>query len=107
MRFLFRFAATIALAVAVIMAVLDATRTVAAAHLVLTPLRTSWAAVSPHTLESFQHLVQTKLHPLAWDPVTVTVLSLPGFAVFLVLAFLLYAIGHRPRRRDVGYVQGR
>ena len=49
-RFLFRLAATIALAVAVIMAVLDATRTVAASQLVLTPLDTSWLTVSPDTL---------------------------------------------------------
>lgn len=98
MRFLFRLAATISLAVAVIMAVLDATRTVAASHLVLTPLRASWGAVSPHTLESFQHFTRTKINPLAWDPVAVTVLNLPGFAVFGVLAFLLYAIGHKPRR---------
>jgi inosine-uridine nucleoside N-ribohydrolase len=99
LRFLFRLAATIALAVAVIMAVLDATRTVAASHLVLTPLRESWGAVSPHTLQNFQNLTQTKINALAWDPVAVTVLNLPGFAVFAALAFLLYAIGHRPRRR--------
>ena len=41
-RFLFRFLATIALAVAVIMAVLDATRTVAAGEWVMTSLGTSW-----------------------------------------------------------------
>ena len=29
----------------------------------------------------------------------VFILGQPGFAVFGVLAFLLYAIGHRPERR--------
>ena len=67
-RFLFRFLATVSLAVAVIMAVLDATRTVAAGSLVTTPLGTSWLAVSPATLESAQAAVETWLHPALWDP---------------------------------------
>ena len=48
-RFLFRLLASLALAVAVIMAVLDVTRTIAASHLVLTPLGASWvSAVARH-----------------------------------------------------------
>src|SRR5687768_5263121 len=98
-RFLFRLLATIALSVAIIMAVLDATRTIAASQLVLTPLNISWLTVSPDTLAALQAFVAEKLHPLVWDPVIVFVLNQPGFAVFGVLAFLLYAIGRRPERR--------
>jgi len=98
-RFLFRLLAMIALSVAIIMAVLDATRTIAASQLVLTPLNTSWLTVSPDTLAALQAFVADKLHPLVWDPVIVFVLNQPGFAVFGVLAFLLYAIGRRPERR--------
>ena len=99
LRMLFRLLATLALAVAVIMAVLDATRTIAAEQLVLTPLATSWMTVSPDTLETVRSFVQDRLHPLFWDPVLVELLSLPGFIVFAALAFLLHAIGRRPRRR--------
>ncbi|WP_353643565.1 hypothetical protein [Mesorhizobium sp. WSM2239] len=99
LRLLFRLLATLALAVAVIMAVLDATRTIAAEQLVLTPLATSWATVSPDTLEAARSFVQSRLHPLFWDPVLVRVLGFPGFAVFGALAFLFHAIGRRPRRR--------
>lgn len=98
-RFLFRLMAMVALAVAVIMAVLDATRTIAASELVLTPLNTSWIAVSPETLGVAQTFVIEKLHPLVWDPVVVFILNQPGFAVFAVLAFLLYSVGHKPARR--------
>ena len=98
-RFLFRLLATFALAVGVVMAVLDVTRTIAASRLVLTPLADSWRSVSPETLEQFQSFVTGYAHPLAWDPITVFILGLPGFVVFGVLAFLLYAIGHRPERR--------
>jgi hypothetical protein len=35
------------------------------------------------------------------------ILDLPGFVVFGVLAFLLYAIGHRPERRIGRFVAER
>ncbi len=98
-RFLFRLMATFALAVAVIMAVLDVTRTIAASRLVLAPLGESWMSVSPSTLEQVQSFVLQHAHPLVWNPVMIFILGQPGFAVFGVLAFLLYAIGHRPERR--------
>jgi hypothetical protein len=98
-RFLFRLMATIALAVAVIMAVLDVTRTIAASRLVLTSLGESWLGVSPATLEQAQSFIVGNAHPLVWNPVMVFILGQPGFVVFGVLAFLLYAIGHKPERR--------
>ncbi len=99
MRLLFRLLAMVALAIAVIMAVLDATRTVAASQLVMTPLATSWLAVSPETLNTVQEFVRAKIHPLVWDPVITGILNQSGFIVFGVLAFLLYAIGRKPPRR--------
>ena len=98
-RFLFRFLATISLAIAVIMAVLDATRTVAAKTLVMTPLLTAWEKTFPQQMAQFRALLEQKVHALAWDPVATTLLHLPGFAIFAILAFLLYAIGRRPQRR--------
>ena len=98
-RFLFRFLATIALAVAVIMAVLDATRTIAAGDWVMTSLGASWLAVSPATLESTQKSVETWVHPALWDPVALFVLKSPGFLAFAVIALLLYALGRKPQRR--------
>jgi hypothetical protein len=106
-RFLFRLMATFALAVAVIMAVLDVTRTIAASRLVLTPLGDSWRGVSPTTLERAQSFIMENAHPLVWNPVMVFILDLPGFVVFGVLAFLLYAIGHRPERRIGHFVDER
>ena len=99
LRFPFRLMAMIALSVAVIMAVLDATRSIAASELVMTPLSTSWIYVSPDTFSTVQSFLIEKVHPLAWDPVAVLILRQPGFVVFAVLAFFLHAIGHRPRRR--------
>ncbi|MCO5060225.1 MAG: hypothetical protein M9905_20590 [Rhizobiaceae bacterium] len=98
-RFIFRLLATLALAIAVIMAVLDATRSIAADALVLTPLGTSWYLVSPETLNLAQALTQRYLLPQIWDPVMIYILNLPGFVVFAVLALLFYAIGRKPASR--------
>ena len=78
---------------------LDTTRTVAASALVLTPLNASWLAVSPDTRAAFETFIRAKASPLLWDGVVAWVRNQPGFAVFAVLAFLLYAIGHRRQRR--------
>jgi hypothetical protein len=97
-RFLFRLFSMFALSVAVILAVLDATRSIAASALVLTPLAASWAAAAPASLAAAEARVAETLHPLVWDVLVVPILSLPGFVVFAVLALLLYAVGRRPRR---------
>jgi hypothetical protein len=94
-RFLFRLAAMVALSVSVIMAVLDTTRTVAASALVMTPLKTSWLAVSPDTLAAFEVFIRQKVSPLLWDGLITRILDLPGFVVFAALALLFYVIGYR------------
>jgi len=99
-RFTFRLAAMISLSVSVIMAVLDATRSVAASALVMTPLNTSWLAVSPDTRGAFESFVRGKVNPMLWDGAVAWVLNQPGFAMFAVAAFLLYAIGYKRQRRS-------
>jgi hypothetical protein len=98
-RFLFRLLAMVALSVAAIMTVLDATRSIAASALVTTPLGESWAETLPDLLMLAEQNVRHYIHPLAWDPVALFVLGLPGFAVFGALALLFYAIGRKPERR--------
>lgn len=85
----------ICLSVAVIMAVLDATRSIAAEAVVVTPLAGSWASMSPGTLETFRATLTQDVSPLAWDPVMVSLLTLPGFIFFAALAALLAAGGRR------------
>ena len=97
-RFIFRFLALVALVIAIILAVLDGARSVAAARIVLTPLGTSWYQVSPDTLNGMQAAIQRNVHPSIWDPFIVWVLTQPGAAVMAILSAILYMIGHRRRR---------
>lgn len=103
LRFIFRLAAMVALSISVIMAVIDTTRSVAESALVMTPLNASWLAVSPDTRGAFETFVRAKASPILWDSIVAWVLAQPGFAVFAVLAFLLYAIGYRRKRRNTEF----
>jgi hypothetical protein len=97
-RFLFRVAATISLAVAVIMAVIDATRSIAADRLVLTSLAENWRVLAPETLEAALASVQDSTIAFA-TPALEAVLAVPGAAVMMVVALVFYMIGRRPARR--------
>lgn len=98
LRFLFRFFSIVALAAATIMAVLDATRSVAAKQLVLTSLSTSWARSFPDSLAAFRTSVE-QISAFLWDPVATTILGLPGFLLFGLLALLLHVLGQRRAKR--------
>jgi hypothetical protein len=103
-RALLRLLSMVMLAIAVIMAVLDATRSIAANALVLTPLGESWAAVSPSTLERVERSISESMPGFFSDPLATGFLSLPGFAVFAGLALLLAIAGRRPARAASRFV---
>lgn len=105
-RALFRLLSMIALAVAVIMAVLDATRSIAADRLVLTPLGESWGSVSPQTLESTKALLRSIAPDAAAEAILTQLLAAPGFAVVAVVSLIFHVIGRRRRRRREGFVTG-
>ncbi len=87
-----------ALALAVITAVLDVTRTIADSAPVITPLGTDWFNFSPSSLNLSQAIIQRYVHPVLWDPVFVKILLMPSWAVFAILAGLLLWFG-KPRER--------
>ncbi len=97
-RFLFRFLAVVALSVAVIMAVIDATRSIAASGLAWTPLASNWHGASPGSFAAFQSMVERAMPTEFWNLAVSPLLALPGFLVFLVLALVLYALGRKPSR---------
>jgi hypothetical protein len=99
-RFAFRVLAVFSLAVAVVMVVIDATRSIAADLWVMTPLVESWQSLSPETLATVEEFTRDAMLPEIWDPVALTLLSAPGFVVFAVLALLFYLVGRRPERRE-------
>lgn len=96
-RFIIRLTALVALCTAIILAVLDGARSVAASRVVLTPLGKSWYSISPDTLNGAQAAIQRYLHPSIWDPFMIWVLTQPGALVMVIVSAILYMFGSRRR----------
>lgn len=101
--FLARFVGLWLVAGALVGLVIDATKTIAAGTLVVTPLGQAWYWIAPAMLMSVQEFVQQKIEPFVggwlWDPAMQSLLLLPTWLVFGVLGFLLTWFGGRRRRR--------
>ena len=87
------------LALAVVLAVLDITRSITASEIVFTPLASTWASISPKTLLDSRDLVQAWTHPYLWDPIAVSMLKLPSWLVFWLIAMILLKLGQRRQSR--------
>ena len=103
MRLLLRLAGLACLSVAVIMAMLDATRSVAESALVATPLADSWTWASPGSMAATKAFVEDRLSAVLWDPLMTGLLALPGWLVFLLLAFVFHALGQPRARRAAAF----
>lgn len=105
-RFLFRLLAAVSLALAVILAVMDATRSIALSKFDPTPLGALWYEHAPSSLTALQGLLAGAWGFL-WDPAALTLLKVPAFIFFAALALLLYAVGHRPQPATGMFAAGR
>lgn len=80
----------------------DATKSLAGSgQLVLTPLGGYWYKLDPGSLNAFQAGVERYVHPYLWDPLIISVLQLPAFALLSGLGILLYWLGRVRRRVEV------
>ena len=104
--FVFRVTGLWLVAVAVVAAAIDGTRTIAASKLILTPLGQHWYQFAPQSLNAAQAGVQRHVSPLLWDPVIQSILLLPTWLVAGLLGALFVWIGSRRRRRRIRLARG-
>jgi hypothetical protein len=100
--FLFRVLSFVALLIAIVAGTVDSIQSVSASEVVLTPFGTAWSDASPATLQFAENTVVHYIHPEAWGLIAHWLLPQPAFAVFLVLALLLWMVGYR-RPRPAGH----
>ena len=99
---LLRFLAGVFLLVAVIAAVNDVTRSVAAGtRIPAVSTYDHWSRLAPVTLTTARNAVQRKAHPLVWDPGLVSVLRLPAWGLFGLVGTLLAYAGRRRREVNI------
>lgn len=93
--FIFRVVGFVVLALALVFAVLDITRSLTASELILTPLAQTWADISPQSLLTMRELVEKWTLPFFWDPVMTTVLLLPSWIVLWFIAMVLLKLSQK------------
>jgi hypothetical protein len=97
-KFLLRFFGLVIFAVAFIALIADGINSLAMNALVMTPLAQSWGSFEPQSLASFEKLAKSTPYPYIWDPVTVTLLQAPTFAVLGGIGLLFLILGSRRGR---------
>ena len=96
MNVIFRILGGWLLIVAIVVLVNDVTRGFqGGGALRVSSLGKTWYALSPGTLNQLQAGIERHVHTALWDPLMLTVLKLPAFAVFLALGAAIYALGLR------------
>ena len=101
MAALLRFLAGIALLVAVIFAVSDATGALGPNRTAAVTVHRTWSAVSPTSLGAAQGAVQRYTHPAVWNWGIAKILQLPAWALFGIIGVILAFLGRRRRRVNI------
>lgn len=99
MRLLLRIIGTILLAAALILIILDGTRSLGENSLVLTSLGATWEIVHKESLAQLRAFIETRFFGPLLDGVINAILSFPGWAVLGIPGALLAWLGRSKRTR--------
>jgi hypothetical protein len=99
MRLLLRIVGTVMIAFAVILVIIDGTKSLGANGLVITPLGEAWASIHAASLAAVKDFIATRMFGAALGPLVTALLALPGWAVVGVPGLLLAWAGRSRRVR--------
>ena len=99
MRLLLRIIGTTLLAAALILVILDGTRSLGTNALVLTPLGDTWQSIHADSLAGLRSFIGTRFFGPLLDGVINAILGFPGWAVLGVPGALLAWLGRSKRTR--------
>ncbi|RYE08235.1 MAG: hypothetical protein EOP22_14310 [Hyphomicrobiales bacterium] len=99
MRLLLRVVGTLLIALALILLIIDGTRSLAANGLVFTPLEATWTQIHAASLLGLRDFLETRLFGPLLNPVVSAILGFPGWAVVGVPGLLLAWAGRSRRER--------
>jgi hypothetical protein len=103
-RFLFRFIGLISLAAAFILVIYDGTKSIAGNSLALTTVQALWQLINAGSLAKVKPLIDHYAGGLLWDPVMVSILALPAWALLGLFGILLLILG-RKKKPLIGYAR--
>ena len=99
MRLLLRVLGTLLIACAVILVIIDGTKSLAASGFVFTSLEATWVQLHAESLNAVREFLETRLFGPLLKPVITAVLAFPGWAVLGVPGVLLAWAGRSRRER--------
>ncbi len=103
-RFLFRSIGLFCLAAAFVLVIYDGTKSIAGNRLFLTSVDTLWSLINANSLAKLQPLISPYANGIFWDPLAVSILAAPGWAVFGILGVLFMLFGRR-KKPLIGYAR--
>lgn len=103
-KFLLRTLGLIGLASAFVLVIYDGTKSIAGNRLFLTSVGDLWTLLNAKGFAAMKPLLSPYAGGVLWDPVAVTFLSWPSWAVIGVLSILFMLLG-RPRKPLIGYAR--
>jgi hypothetical protein len=102
MLLLLRFIGVWLLLIAMVAAVVDATKSLAGGGTwVVTPMGDQWKALNAQSLDAAKAWVESTAVTFLWDPVIATILHAPTWVVFGILGVLLYWLGQKRKPVEV------
>jgi hypothetical protein len=99
MRLILRILGTWLIAMAVILLIIDGTRSLGASGLVLTSLNDSWESIHAASLAGLKNFIDTRFFGPVLEPMLTLLLSWPGFVVLGVPGIVLLVLGRSRRSR--------
>ena len=103
-RFLFRSVGFLALVAAFLMVVYDGMKSIVDNRMTITSVRGLWEMLNAASLQSLRPLIEQRIDPFAWDPVFVSFLNAPSWAVLGGLGVVFMLLG-RKRGPLIGYAR--
>lgn len=94
-RACFRLLSALTFMGALVAAVIDSARSIAASSLSLTSFAELWGSYAPESLGRVQERAPAFLGAELWSAVSNFVLAMPAAAVLMTLAVALYALGYK------------
>jgi hypothetical protein len=98
MRLILRVAGTWLIGLALVLLVVDGTRTLGANDAVFTSLGQLWTQLNPSSLMAVQEFFESRFFAALLDATFKVILTYPAFAVIGLPGLLLALLGRKPRR---------
>lgn len=98
MRLILRIIGTWLIGLALVLLVIDGTKSLGANALIFTALSDLWMQVHPPSLDAVKAFFDSRFFADLLDAALAAVLSYPAFAVFGIPGIVLALLGRKPRR---------